>query len=231
LPATCSASVRLRFLRIWIVPSWSRASDETKCAARRSTTGRIVAKQFETTLSHDCRPLLGPSSVADLSLVCGGATDLVVEVDVVQFERAIDGQAHCRRDGRLRKASGKCCEPLKRSSPVPRGGPGLDGGSAQRATWTIRPRGRERVRALPAAMKKGTFRFSPTAEATRFKARGRPLDRRHTARYSRAMPRTAARLRGGTLLPRLESGNARAQVFHYPSDYLEFIRSLERACE
>ena len=45
------------------------------------------------------------------------------------------------------------------------------------------------------------------------------------------MPRTARASAGGLCYHVLNRGNARAQVFHYPSDYLEFIRSLERACE
>ena len=75
--------------------------NEVRSAASDYWAGSL-AKQFETTLSHDLQALLGPSSVQSYPWYAGGQPDLVVEVDVAQFERAIDGQAHLRGLWRLR---------------------------------------------------------------------------------------------------------------------------------
>ena len=80
--------------------------NEVRSAASDYWAGSL-AKQFETTLSHDLQALLGPSSVQSYPWYAGGQPDLVVEADVAQFERAIDGQAHLRALWRLRKASGE----------------------------------------------------------------------------------------------------------------------------
>ena len=75
--------------------------NEVRSAAFDYWAGSLT-KQFEATLSHDLQALLGPSSVQTYPWYAGGQPDLVVEVDVVQFERAIDGQAHLQARWRLR---------------------------------------------------------------------------------------------------------------------------------
>jgi uncharacterized lipoprotein YmbA len=81
--------------------------NEVRSAAFDYWAGSL-AKQFETTLSHNLQALLGPSSLQASPWYAGAQPDLVVEVDVLQFERAVDGQAHLRARWRIRKgASGQ----------------------------------------------------------------------------------------------------------------------------
>jgi uncharacterized protein len=84
--------------------------NEVRSAAFDYWAGSL-AKQFETTLSHDLQTQLGPSSVSTYPWYAGAQPDLVVEVDVLQFERAVDGQAHLQARWRLRK--GKSGEVLR----------------------------------------------------------------------------------------------------------------------
>jgi uncharacterized lipoprotein YmbA len=84
--------------------------NEVRSAAFDYWAGSL-AKQFEATLSHDLQALLGPSSVQTYPWYAGAQPDVVVEVDVLQFERAVDGQVHLRARWRLRK--GKSGEVLR----------------------------------------------------------------------------------------------------------------------
>jgi uncharacterized protein len=84
--------------------------NEVRSAAFDYWAGSL-AKQFETTLSHDLQALLGPSSVQSYPWYAGAQADVVIEADVLQFERAVDGQAYLRARWRLRK--GKSGEVLR----------------------------------------------------------------------------------------------------------------------
>jgi uncharacterized protein len=53
-----------------------------------------LAKQFETTLAQNLQNLVAPSSMVTYPWYAATAPDVIVEIDVVQFERAADGQAH-----------------------------------------------------------------------------------------------------------------------------------------
>jgi uncharacterized lipoprotein YmbA len=140
--------------------------NEVRSAAFDYWAGSL-AKQFETTLSHDLQALLGPSSVQTSPWYAGARPDLIVEVDVLQFERAVDGQAHLRARWRLRKGS---------SAEVQRAGESnLAHPAAEDAGSTVAALSEllgqfsrelaDAIRTSPAtaAAEKGTFRFSPPA--------------------------------------------------------------------
>jgi len=62
-----------------------------------------LQKQFAATLSQNLQVLLGPSSIVPHPWYAGSPPDLAVEVDVVEFERGPDGQAHLDARWRIRK--------------------------------------------------------------------------------------------------------------------------------
>jgi uncharacterized lipoprotein YmbA len=137
--------------------------NEVRSAAFDYWAGSL-AKQFETTLSHDLQALLGPSSVQSYPWYAGGQPDLVVEVDVAEFERAIDGQAHLQAGWRLRKPSGEVLRAAETKLARPAAGdPGSTVAALSELVGEFSRELADAVRALPASApaKKGTFRFSP----------------------------------------------------------------------
>jgi len=76
-------------------------------SARSDYWAGSLANQFETTLSQNLQSLLGPSAVEISPWYAGAEPDVALEVDVLQFEAAADGQAHLRARWRLRKGASR----------------------------------------------------------------------------------------------------------------------------
>jgi len=76
-------------------------------SARSDYWAGSLANQFETTLSQNLQALLGPSAVEISPWYAGAEPDVALEVDVLQFEAAADGQAHLRARWRLRKGASR----------------------------------------------------------------------------------------------------------------------------
>jgi uncharacterized lipoprotein YmbA len=64
-----------------------------------------LKKQFESTLAHNLQILLSPSSIVFHPWFVATQPDVVVEVDVLEFERGPDGQAHLAARWRVRKGA------------------------------------------------------------------------------------------------------------------------------
>jgi uncharacterized lipoprotein YmbA len=62
-----------------------------------------LAKQFESTLAQNLQALLSPSSIVTFPWYSAAEPDAIVEIDVRQFERATDGQAHLVARWRVKK--------------------------------------------------------------------------------------------------------------------------------
>ena len=64
-----------------------------------------LQKQFGSTLAQNLQTLLAPSSIVNFPWFPGNPPDLAIEVDVIQFERGPDAEAHLVARWRLRKGA------------------------------------------------------------------------------------------------------------------------------
>ena len=80
------------------------AANEIRKAAIDYWAGSLQ-KQFGSTLAQNLQTLLAPSSIINFPWFPGNPPDFAVEVDVIQFERGPDTEAHLVARWRLRKGA------------------------------------------------------------------------------------------------------------------------------
>lgn len=62
-----------------------------------------LAKQFESTLAQNLQNLAAPASIVIYPWYASTPPDVIVEIDVIQLERATDGEAHLVARWRMKK--------------------------------------------------------------------------------------------------------------------------------